>query len=145
MKRPSQLVNLFSSSHCLQLTVASSCFYFTGVFRPTHSCFLGQAPLTHFSLKEFNGSALAFRYEAEKVSRRDKGFNWWVKTETKRPEQVDSCAPFELSRFRGFDGAEDEAIIFQERCTHMDVELYILPLAEASEFVTEELKKRERR
>lgn len=41
----------------------------------------------------------------------------------------------------GFDGAEDEVIMFQERRTHMDVEFYILPLAEASELVTEGLRK----
>lgn len=55
--------------------------------------------------------------------------------------KVDSCARLELSSFIGFDGAQDEVIIFQERRTHMDVEFDILPLAEASEFVTGELKR----
>lgn len=38
-----------------------------------------------------------------------------------------------------FEGVQVEGTIFREPDTYMDVELHILPLAEASEFVTKEL------
>lgn len=44
-----------------------------------------------------------------------------------------------------FEGVQVEGTIFREPDTYMDVELHILPLAEASEFVTKELGGKRRR
>lgn len=73
-------------------------------------------------------SPLALWDGAEKVSRREEG----GKLLTLKQRKGDQLGVREG--------------IFGSAATHMDVELYILPLAEASEFVTEELggKKREK-